>query len=565
MKELILRGMRKSTYSLAFVLIAVVSLATILTISSVSVAQILHIDKGSQFVYHAYLRTVSEDDPGTVHVLIANTLSSVVTVRRLCLNGHPVKQTPDDYVYWQRTVPHIAKPGEIMDVMLKLRRVTNKPIRLDVILSDGSHVSSVVDPEPERLRFSFVGYDSQANRAYLYLQNQYDRPLRIQKLLCNLNDITSSCWIPENTIASNSKKLIVFSSPDKLCPGDYLAFKVLTDQEAVAVAQTRVYSYFPITAFFDDTRTELGFDEVPFDMPFPSSQEEFVGSKNQPSHKVYHVFNDPACNDGRARQLIGANMTEIARRTAECYEKDHVHPSLVYLCHHLKPFSYCIYGEAADVIAADPYEMHNRQDQPLKDAEYIALAKKAAEPRLLWCIPEAWTDPSRQRFPTPEEERIIVYSEIGEGSRGVWYFSAKRTSGYRGSPPLEAEIGRINRELRYLKDYLVIGESFPIASVKSEKARVYSILCGDKGIVLILVNLDHQSSFEKNKPAFVYSPQEDLTIQCHIPEWFRPTEVLSVEDGELSKLDYRRVGSTMIISIRRLEITKQILIKGGRQ
>lgn len=558
-------GIGKSDYSFAFMLVAVVSLATILTTSSVSVAQIFHIDKGSQVVYHAYLRTVSEDDPGTVHVLITNTSSSVVTIRRLCLNGYPVRQTPDDFVYWQRTVPHIAKPGEIMDVMLKLRRVTNKPLRLNVILSDGSQVSTVVDAEPDRLTFSFVGYDLQANTAYLYLRNQYDRPLRIRKVLCNLNDITSRCWIPEHTVASNSKMLIIFHSHDKLCPGDYLAFKVLTDQEAVAVAQTRVYSYFPITAFFGDTRTELGFDEVPFDMPFPSSQEEFVGSRNQPSHRVYHVFNDPACNDGRARKLVGTNMTEVARRTAECYEKDHVHPSLVYLCHHLHPFSYCIYGEAADIIAVDPYEMQNRQDQPLKDAEYVALAKKAAEPRLLWCIPEAWTDPSRQRFPTPEEERIIVYSEIGEGARGVWYFSAKRTSGYRGSLPLEVEVGRINRELRCLRDYLMIGESFPIASVNSDKARVYPILCGDKGIVLILMNLDHLSSFEKNKPAFVCSPQEDLTIQCDMPEWFRPAEVLSVEDGELSKLDYRRAGSTMTVSIGRLEITKQILIRGGRQ
>ena len=559
-----MRGIRKSPHSLVSLLVKIVSLTTILVNSSASVAQTLHVDKGSGFVYHAYFRKVAEEDPGTVHLLIANTTSNILAIRKLCLNGCPTEQMPNDFVFWYRTVPEVARPTEVMDVMLKMRRVTHKPIRVDGITNSGSQVSIILDAIPPGLKFSFVGHSKELDKVYLYLQNQSEKPLRIQKLWCNLDEITSRCWIPEPTIPSHSKALVVFSPPSKLRPGDYLAFKVLTDKEVVAAAQTRIYTHFPIAAFYGDTRTEFGFDEVPFDMPFPSSQAEFEQSQRQPSHRVYHVFNDPACNDGRAGQLIGTNMKQIAKRTAECYEKDHIHPSIIYLCHHLCRFSYCVYGEATDIIAADPYQMQNRQDQPMKNAEYMALAKKATEPRMLWSIPEAWTDLSRQRFPTPEEERIIVYSEIGEGSKGVWYFSAKQTSGYRRSPPLEGEIGRINNELCFLRDYIVVSEPFSLATTNNEKVRPYSLLCGDKGIVLILINLSHQSSFDTGKPAFTYYPQEGLLVECRIPEWFKLADVVSVEDGKSKKIDYHKVGNTLVVPIERLDITKQILITGGR-
>ena len=61
----------------------------------------------------------------------------------------------------------------------------------------------------------------------------------------------------------------------------------------------------------------------------------------------------------------------------------------------------------------------------LTDAELVGIAKIAAEPRLLWTVPEAFASDlyEVQRFPPPEEERIIVYSEIGEGSKGIWYYA----------------------------------------------------------------------------------------------------------------------------------------------
>jgi hypothetical protein len=72
-------------------------------------------------------------------------------------------------------------------------------------------------------------------------------------------------------------------------------------------------------------------------------------------------------------------------------------------------------------------------------------------------------------FISQEEERIIVYSEIGEGSKGIWYFVYNKDYGYPANKPLEEEIKKINWELQKLKEYIAISEPVKLTEKKHRK------------------------------------------------------------------------------------------------
>jgi len=224
-----------------------------------------------------------------------------------------------------------------------------------------------------------------------------------------------------------------------------------------------------------------------------------------------------------------------------------------------------VYGEVTDICVVNPYEIIFYRNPPEKNAYYTALGKLASEPRLLWTIPEAFTYRGT-RFPTPEEERIIVWSEIGEGSKGIWYYVSSPKAGYPASPPLEAEIGRINRELQALKDYIVISEPVSLARADAEKVTAYTLLCGDKGILLILVNNDHTSYFEEGKDPFTYQSKENFKAEVKIPQWLKVQGITEVRaEQTIENVKYQTERNSLIIPIDRLDVTRQFLITTERK
>ncbi|HNQ35927.1 MAG TPA: hypothetical protein PKN80_07685, partial [bacterium] len=422
-----------------------------------------YFESGIAFIDHAFFRKADSLDPGTVHLFIKNTGATPLSVEKIILNGTELTGMPDDQILWYQAVPPVSRPGEVIDCMVKLRRPTRKPIRIEARLSNRERVSAVIHPSPPRLKFNFIGFSRNYEAVYLYLENTGKEDLSIEKIFCNARDITPQCFIPNKTFRPSSKGLVIYTPPGPLLQGKYLTFKAIAGGEETAEAQIRVYSHFPITTFGrEDTRSEFGFDPAGFEMKYPASE----ANRNQPPFKAYHLIDDPACADGKAYQIIGTAAGEIVKRAGECWTVDPIHPNLIYSCEHYKPDSYFIYAETTDIMVIDPYAMYFNRNQPQRDAYFTSIAKRASEPRLLWTIPQAFTA-GEKRFPTPEEERIIVWSEVGEGSKGIWYYRYNPRGGYPASPPLEEEIGRINRELQLVRDYILISEPFPLAAAEA--------------------------------------------------------------------------------------------------
>lgn len=516
-----------------------------------------YLESGIAFIDHAFFRKVDPLDPGTVHLFIKNPGATPLSVAQISLNGTELAGLPDDQVLWYQAVPPVSRPGEVIDCMVKLRRPTQKPIRIEARLNNRERVSAVIHPSPPRLQFNFIGFSRDYDRVYLYLENTGPEDLSLEKIFCDGREITPQCFIPDKTLRPSFKGLVIYTPPARLSQGKYLVFKAAAGGETAA-AQIRVYSHFPITTFGrEDTRSEFGFDPAGFEMKYPASE----ATRDQPPFKAYHLIDDPACADGKAYQIIGTTAGEIVKRAAECWTVDPVHPNLIYSCEHYKHYSYFIYAETTDIMVIDPYEMYFNRNQPRQDAYFTFIARRASAPRLLWTIPQAFTA-GEKRFPTPEEERIIVWSEVGEGSKGIWYYRYNPRGGYPASPPLEAEIGKINRELQLVRDYILISEPFPLAAAEAAKVAAYSLFCGDRAIMLILVNNDTESRFEKEETSFTYGPKENFKVRVAIPDWLRVKEVqeLSPEGLKPAPARHSGEGNNLTFSIDRLDISREFLI-----
>ena len=153
------------------------------------------------------------------------------------------------------------------------------------------------------------------------------------------------------------------------------------------------------------------------------------------------------------------------------------------------------------------------------------------------------------RYPTPEEVRLMCYYSISRGAKGIFYRDRPQ------SPQLRNAIRNINEELQILKPYLRIGEPVTLAESSQPRVEANTILAGDKGIILILINHDNTGFDEP----FTYTPKSNFTVTIHIPDGLDIKEIYDVGNN-LKKLEYKVQGKEIIIPIKRLDLTKQIIL-----
>ncbi len=111
----------------------------------------------------------------------------------------------------------------------------------------------------------------------------------------------------------------------------------------------------------------------------------------------------------------------------------------------------------------------------------------------------------------------------------------------------------------------MISEPFKLAKVDKEKITPYTLLCGDKGIILVLINNEHKSYFEK-LPYFQYKPKEDIKVEMKIPEWIRVRRIKEIKYPEEKEIKKYRINKNILtLLIKKLQITKQYIIETERK
>ena len=164
-------------------------------------------------------------------------------------------------------------------------------------------------------------------------------------------------------------------------------------------------------------------------------------------------------------------------------------------------------------------------------------------------------------FPSPDQLRLDVYYQIAEGVKGISYYVK---SHYEGHPELEGEIGRINKELQAVKNYLAISEPVEgLAEASDPAVQAHTLVCGDYGLALILINTDYDTGREGKERYTDVTPREDFHVEVKLPHWLEAGRVFMVGQ-DIWRVDFKTEANRVIIPVSRLDLTGMYLIHPER-
>jgi len=514
----------------------------------------------------AYYRKASDIDPGTIHLFLENKSNASVEVIDVLLDGQSLHNAQGKSIYWYHIVPNPIPASTPADIMIKLISPLSKPVKVEVITDKSPFpVARIVEPEPLNLHVSYVAFSDDYQKAYVYVRNDTDVSLRISQVRAFPVTISEISFVVGPLILPGQKACLVVRFSEQVKRAQYILLRVDTEQSIRATHLVRAYTYFPIQAFGQDHRATLSFDAVNFDMHYPPTEADFAKTIKEPWFRAYHLVDDPACRDAAPGKKLGSTALEVIKRQQICWQKDPLHPTIIYICQFERPLNYFIYGELTDLIAIDPYPIVLDHESPFRNAHWVSFAKKACEPRPLYTIPEAFHILGNEysRYPTPEELRLTVYLQIAYGSKGIWYYTKNAgAGGYEANPLLEAEIGKVNAELRKLRPYLKIGEPAGLGKANSPNVAVHTILAGDEGIVVLVINNQCVSlpfAFESEQP-FTFEPQKNINVQLTLPPALAVGSILAIDGDEEHSVPFAKRDDIVTFSLPHLSTTKQLLI-----
>ena len=265
-------------------------------------------------------------------------------------------------------------------------------------------------------------------------------------------------------------------------------------------------------------------------------------------------------------------------------------PTTINMDGTFKPENYYSYGQAVDVLQADPYYQKRLKDTywyhypewvPLYNkATYIYAVSKActraAEPNSFHVILNSTESKEDVNgtvkiwpFATPQCKRIEVYYALAAGAKGISYWWFKPCSGQcsnglgdqskQTARDLWREMGIYGNEIKTVSPLLVT--SHPIDMALSPSANVWAraLAAGPDTIILLVVNDNYYN--DDISPGFHSTDVNNATVTATLPSWLQTSlSAFEVTAGGLSDVTMVRNGSQLQVSLGTLKITRMIVV-----
>ena len=276
---------------------------------------------------------------------------------------------------------------------------------------------------------------------------------------------------------------------------------------------------------------------------------------------------------------VGATGQEMARR-AEFYETtDPAVPTMCLVNNTYTPGNWFTYAQVADIFDTDPYAF----PAPGRKADYYSVYRKsliacrASAPNP--CFITLWMGWGGEhcRCLTEQEERIMAWYALGAGARGINYYihsssygdnavmtgpwafpkGPERDRALQQAQVLWQGIGRLNRQLKQVGDWLAAG--YPVGAVADVPAGLWAkaVLCAPEALVLVVVNQAHDASGEE----FTVTPVSDASVTVDVPPWLPCRDVAEITPEGLSPLTFRHSDGRLTVAFPRIDDGKLVLIR----
>ena len=476
------------------------------------------------------------------------------------LEGELLDELPTSKAVWLQTLPNPVPPGKTGNLMIMLRRDLANfelPLEVGVETGSGQSLEARVEDINDPIQLAGIYFSSDLDEIYVYLENTSEYEITPENVYLDSQNASDRTDFFSAQVPPKEKGFLRITPSAPLRQGEYISVRVESSAGEAAQAVVRAWSHFPITSWDGDTREELHFDPEPFHLSYdPDMEEEEL--EELPGSSAWYLMGCPNCRDRDRGKPLGNAGNALIEKARKAREIDPSRPSHTHICDASKERTYFLYGEACDIMFINPYEVVFRSADPAKNGHYAALAKLACRPRPLMTIPEAFEMTNEGwLFPSPEQLRLGVYYQLAEGVKGVSYYVK---SHYERYPELEAEIGRVNEELRAARDYLKVGEPFgKLAASSDPKVSANAIVCADKGLAVILINTDYETATEDGKRHTDYRPREGFHVEIEVPAWLEIDRGREIGAGINATGIHREDGGKITVPMEELDLTGILL------
>jgi len=136
---------------------------------------------------------------------------------------------------------------------------------------------------------------------------------------------------------------------------------------------------------------------------------------------------------------------------------------------------------------------------------------------------------------------------------------------------LEKEINTLAKEFDRLRPYLRIAEAVEgLASCSAPLVEPATLLAGDKGMIVILLNHDRQQSWPQNemflKDSFFLEPVRwPFSVNVKLPKSLPIVEVLEISGNQCLSIPFKQIENLVTFDVPSLRATRQYILRSDKQ
>lgn len=499
----------------------------------------------------------------TFEVYIANHTTNTIVFTAEELNGKPLPKVqspkagfPDDspVTWWQYYPGNEVKPGATIEFQVNFKTQTTgrQELRLltaaesdstsipndSKIQNQEAEIANIVVPRfrQPKVLITAITFPLDYAKVYIQYQSQHDPPV---KVFLNNREVADFIVLP--SLEPDTADMLAFLAPFKITAGMPLHVQLWFRNGISRQALVRALSGVLLGAYNHDKAKageDLGLDPDP--------------------PVISLMGGDVACFDVHKGTFGAAAAPVIEERRRLFQQQSKL--SAIHYCTAMYPELWNIYGQISDAAFASPYCLASGQKPSRfidEEEKCLEKARLSARPRPLLWIPEAFKQ--GKRFLEPPELEIMTWISLVRGCKGIKYFAYKfkNNAGFADCPPLKETIKRLNREVhgrqKILSPLVLVSERTEGDEAKGY-VKIYESWSGDKGILLMIRNLDYTTDAKSNEggkePRFKVQPKNGLNMTVSLPEWF---EIGAVQQWRGSvKPEITRSMTTARINIKQL-------------
>ncbi len=531
-------------------------------------------------LYASYYVPDAIDYAGSAFLYLRNPTPDPLTVSEITLNGRSIgkiwptdesflgPEVRDQYVEiendqlaWYRVFPNPIPPGGLGEVILRLvPEASDEPeSTIGVTLQGYDPLETAIAMQEPAFSLEYVGIEGGLDVLHLYTRALPGADVKISRVEIDGRTVDAevhnvfsgytyahfelpeaweygSCHLVAIGTAEDLRAVLIRALPDP-APLAIMGNTHAGELEQYANHLFEINIAFgsgpPITTFERLAEYGLG-GAYPYAHalkpgekkrePVYYSYEELERLELVKEHEAlwgYFLEDEP---DGRYHRTAlprGSISRDVERANQFCRIFDPTRPTYLQMDHGGYPRNMYIYSQIPDYVCTHAYAL-GAQTVVTGTQDHVTHTRNASRPRPFYYLNCGYCKRGESREFEPEEMHLEVYTALAEGVKSLQWYPAHGATGLLKHPRMWNAVGRVNGILHQVLPLLSIGVPVEEPRVEGGNFLSRSILCGDKAMAVVLVNLDFTADREAG---FELNPAT-ASVRVRLPRFFRAAGVV---------------------------------------